>query len=153
MLDPTTAISIASAAYSAIQSAISHGKNIEDMGTTLSKWAGAISDLNFAAEKAKNPPAWKVLMGADEAQAIEIFAAQKKAQRMRKDLMVMIGYAYGPKGQEEYIAILRQIRKQRKETVYRREEIKENILSAVVFLAVMGIGITAMVSGLYLITH
>lgn len=153
MLDPTTAISIASAAYSAIQSAISHGKNIEDMGTTLSKWAGAISDLNFAAEKAKNPPAWKVLMGADEVQAIEIFAAQKKARQMKRDLMVMIGYAYGPKGQQEYIEILRQIRKQRQESVYRREELKENIIGAILFLTIMGTGIGVMVGGLYLITH
>lgn len=153
MLDPTTAITIASTAYSAIQAAISHGKNIEDMGTTLSKWAGAISDINYAAEKAKNPPAWKVLMGADEAQAIEIFAAQKKAQQMRRDLVVMIGYAYGPKGQEEYIQILRQIRKQRQDSIYRQEQLKENILSAVVFLAIMGVGISAMVVAIYLITN
>lgn len=153
MLDPTTAISIASAAYSAIQSAIAHGKNIEDMGTTLSKWAGAISDINYAAEKAKNPPAWKVLMGADEAQAIEIFAAQKKAQQMRRDLVVMIGYAYGPKGQEEYVQILRAIRKQREEAVYRREELKEKLLSAFVAITILAVGATSMIWGAYLLTQ
>ncbi len=128
MIDPITALSIAASAVGNAKKLISAG---QDATTAISKFAGAISDLNWAAEKAKNPSIWKTLTGSPEAEAIELFAAQKKAQQLRKDLESILMAYYGPKGLDEYKDTLRRVRKQRQETAYRKAELKEAILTFV----------------------
>ena len=128
MIDPITALSIAASAVGNAKKLISAG---QDATTAISKFAGAISDLNWAAEKAKNPSIWKTLTGSPEAEAIELFAAQKKAQQLRKDLESILMAYYGPKGLDEYKDTLRRVRKQRQETAYRQAELKEAILTFV----------------------
>ena len=137
MIDPLTALSIASTAVSQIRQLLSAG---QDASAALSKFAGAVSDINYAAEKAKNPSVWKSLTGSPEAEAIEIFTAQKRVQEMRAEIETMLGYVYGEKGLAEYKEILRKVKKQRQDTVYRRQEIKEALL-------VWTVGILAFVSG------
>ena len=137
MIDPLTALSIASTAVSQIRQLLSAG---QDASAALTKFAGAVSDINYAAEKAKNPSVWKSLTGSPEAEAIEIFTAQKRVQEMRAEIETMLGYVYGEKGLAEYKEILRKVKKQRQETVYRRQEIKEALL-------VWTVGILAFVSG------
>jgi hypothetical protein len=135
MIDPLTALSVASTAVSQIRQLVSAGR---DASSALSKFAGAVSDINYAAEKAKNPSIWKSLTGSPEAEAIEIFTAQKKVQQMRTEVETLINFQYGPKGLEEYKDTLRRVKKQREETVYRKEKFKEALI-----LWVFGILITA----------
>jgi len=137
MVDPLTALSIASTAVSQVQQLLSAGR---DASSALAKFAGAVSDINYAAEKAKNPSVWKALTGSAEAEAIEIFTAQKKVQQMRNDIETMLGYTYGEKGLTEYKEILRKVKKQREETTYKRQELKEALL-------VWTIGILATLAG------
>lgn len=143
MIDPVTALSVAAGAVSNAKSLIAAGR---DATGALAKFAGAVSDVNYAAEKAKNPSIWKSLTGSAEAEAIEIFAAQKKMQQMRKDLETLISFTYGPKGLEEYKDTLRRVRAQRKKTAYRQAEIKEAIIvwtfgTLVILAGVAGLGI------------
>ena len=137
MIDPLTALSVASTAVSQIQQLMAAGR---DASSALSKFAGAVSDVNYAAERAKNPSIWKTLTGSAEAEAIEIFTAQKKMQQMRSDVETMISYTYGPKGLEEYKETIRKVKQQRQKTQYRKQEIKE----ALIFWTV---GILATLSG------
>ena len=137
MIDPLTALSVASTAVSQIQQLMAAGR---DASSALSKFAGAVSDVNYAAERAKNPSIWKTLTGSAEAEAIEIFTAQKKMQQMRSDIETMISYTYGPKGLEEYKETIRKVKQQRQKTQYRKQEIKE----ALIFWTV---GILATLSG------
>ena len=124
-MDPFTALSVAAGAVGNAKQLIAAGR---DATTALAKFAGAVSDINYAAEKAKNPSVWKSLTGSAEAEAIEMFAAQKKMQQMKKDVETLIGYTYGQKGLDEYKATLRAVRAQRRKTAYRQAEIKEAIL-------------------------
>jgi hypothetical protein len=79
MLDPVTVIATASAAYNAVKKGIEIGRELQDMGGQLATWAGAISDIDYLAAKAADPPWWKA--GANvQAEAIEIFAAKKKIE-------------------------------------------------------------------------
>jgi len=137
MIDPLTALSVASTAVSQIQQLLSAGR---DASAAMSKFAGAVSDINYAAEKAKNPSVWKSLTGSAEAEAIEIFTAQKKVQEMRQQVETMIGYVYGEKGLTEYKEILRNVKKQRQDSVYRRQEIKETLLLWIVGILAFGSG-------------
>jgi len=143
MIDPITALSVAASAVSNAKSLIAAGR---DATGALAKFAGAVSDVNYAAEKAKNPSIWKSLTGSAEAEAIEIFAAQKKMQQMRKDLETLISFTYGPKGLDDYKETLRRVRAQRKKTAYRQAEIKEAVIvwtlgGLVILAGVAGLGI------------
>ena len=142
MIDPVTAIAGATAAFNMLKKGIAVGKDLQDMGGQLSKWAGAIADLDFA-DKQNQKPAWyKTLGGGVQAQAMEIFAAKQKAAAMRQELKDYISVMYGPSKWQEILAIEADLRKQKREHEHRRMEIKQAIIewSAGTILFVLGVG-------------
>tara|TARA_R100000234_G_scaffold57613_1_gene34815 strand:+ start:3112 stop:3573 length:462 start_codon:yes stop_codon:yes gene_type:complete len=128
MIDPVTALAGASAAFQMLKKGIAVGKDLQDMGGTLSKWAGAVADLDFADRQAQKPPWYKALGGGIESQAMEIFAAKQKAAAMRKELKDFISVQYGPSKWQEILEIEAQLRKQKREHEYRQMEIKQAII-------------------------
>ena len=145
MIDPGTAIGLASAAYRGIKSAISTGKELSDMAGTLSQWAGAMSDLDFSHKQAENPPLFKKMFGASnvEANALEVWGHKTKAKELREDLRSHISLYYGPSAWEEIVRIEGEMRKKRKEEVYAAEERKQLIIEWIV-----GIVMAAALAGL-----
>jgi hypothetical protein len=125
MIDPITAISIAASAVSNIKSLMLAGR---DASSALSKFAGAVSDVNYAADKAKNPGIFASLTGSAEQQAIDAFSAQKKMQSLRKEVETLVQFTYGMDGLQEYKDTLRRVRAQRKKTAYRRAELKQAMI-------------------------
>ena len=128
MIDPITAVAGATAAFNALKRGIQVGKDLQDMGSQLSKWAGCISDLDFADRQNQKPPWYKALGGGVQAEAMEIFAAKKKAESMRTELKDYISVAYGPSHWDELLRIEAEIRKQKKEHEHRQMEIKQSII-------------------------
>lgn len=139
-MDPVTLISLASTAYSALKKGIAMGRELQDMGSQLSQWAGALSDLDFLENKAKNPPWYKSFGGSAQQEAIEIFAAKRKAQAMRDELKLYIQYSYGPSAWDELVRIEAQVRKERAIHDHRKAEIKDKII-------VWTVGILTFLSG------
>jgi len=142
MIDPISAIGMATAAYNGIKSAISTGKEISEMGKTLGQWAGAISDLDFAHKQAENPPFFKKLFGADqiEQNALEVWGQKQKAKEMREELRSYISLYYGPSAWDQIVKIEGEMRKKRKEEAYAAEERKQKILEWVVGIIAALIG-------------
>jgi len=142
MIDPITAISAATAAFGYLKKGIAVGKDLQDMGGQLSKWAGAIADLDFADRQNQKPPWYKALGGGVEAQAMEIFAAKQKAASMRQELKDYISVMYGPSKWQEILEIEADLRKQKREHEHRRMEIKQAIIEwtvgTVVFVVLIG---------------
>jgi len=137
MIDPISAFTLASASFKILKSAVQSGKELEDMGSTLGKWAGSIADLNYCHEKAKNPSLLKSFSGSPEEEAAVMFANLKKVQSMTKELHVLIRFQYGVAGLEEYIKMTREIREQRKMTAHRKEEFQQScVTSAITFVAI-----------------
>ena len=128
MIDPVTAISAASAAFGMLKKGIAVGKDLQDMGGQLSKWAGAIADLDFADQQNKKPAWYKTLGGGVQAEAMEIFAAKQKAANMRQELKDFISVVYGPSKWQEILEIEAQLRKQNREHEHRQVEIKQAII-------------------------
>ena len=97
MVDPVTAMATASAAFGAIKKGFAIGRDIEAMASDLSRWMGALSDLDQAEKEAKNPPIFKKLFSGKtvEQEAIEVFASKKKAQAQRQELQQWIQYTMG----------------------------------------------------------
>tara|TARA_R110001592_G_scaffold3582_12_gene20658 strand:- start:3605 stop:4069 length:465 start_codon:yes stop_codon:yes gene_type:complete len=128
MIDPITAVAGATAAFNALKKGMQVGKDLQDMGGQLAQWAGAISDLDFADRQNQKPPWYKALGGGVQAEAMEIFAAKKKAQAMREELKDYISVVYGPSHWDELIKIEAEIRVQKKEHDHRQMEIKQAIM-------------------------
>ena len=148
MLDPVTVIATASAAYNALKKGIEIGRELQDMGGQLASWAGAISDIDYLAAKAADPPWWKA--GANvQAEAIEIFAAKKKIEAQRNELRTFVQYSYGQSGWEELLRIEAQVRKRKQATDHRRAEIKEMLITVVI----VGLALLAGVGGLALLAY
>jgi len=137
-MDPVTIIATASAAYNAVKKGIALGRELQDMGSQLATWAGAISDIEFLAKKAESPPWWK-MGGSVQAEAIELFAAKKKIEQQRAELKQFIQFAHGQSAWEELLRIEGQVRKQRAATAHKQAEMKELAITIILaFLAVAG---------------
>ena len=146
MIDPVSAIGMATAAFNGIKSAIATGKDIQSMAGTLGQWGKAISDLDYAHKKAEKPKWWKALGGGVEANAMEVWAHKQKAKEMREEMRQYISLYYGPSAWDEIVGIEVQMRKEQKEALYAQQEMKETIitwiLSMFIILAASGIAIT-----------
>jgi hypothetical protein len=141
-VDPITIISGATVAFNALKKGFALGKDLQSMSGQLSKWAGHMSDLGQAEKQVKNPPWWKSLSGSVEAEAIEVFAAKKKAEQMRQELKDHISWTMGPSVWDELVRIEAKIRKQKREHEYRKAELQEAIVTWTVtgILVITGIG-------------
>jgi len=148
-VDPITIMAGASAAFNAIKKGIEVGRGLQDMSGQLSQWAGAMSDLGRAETKAKNPPWWKSLSGGVEQEAMQIFAAKKKAEEMRKELKQYISFSMGPSAWDELLRIESQVRKRKQEQEYRKEEIKEAIINWSVGILAALVGLVILTVGFY----
>lgn len=128
MVDPFTAVAAATAAFNGIKKAISVGRDIQDMAGQLGQWSKAISDFNYAADKAEKPKWYKALGSKHKADAVQIWAEKKKVENMRDELRSFISSHYGPSAWQEILRIEAQIRQDQKDAVYAAQEMKERII-------------------------
>ncbi len=149
MIDPITAIGAATAAFNGIKSAINTGKDIQSMASQLGVWGKALSDLDYAHQKAEKPPWYKALGGGIEANAMEIWAHKQKAKEMREEMRQHISLFYGPSAWEEIVSIEVQMRKQQKDAIYAAEERKEKIIAGILGSLVIGCCIAIFVAGVW----
>ena len=133
MIDPVTAIAGATAAFNAIKSGFSVGRDIESMAGDLGRWMNCVSDLKKAEEYTKKPPIFKKIFnaGSVEEEAMQVFMAKKKAQDMRDQLRQIIVATRGPSAWDELIKTEADIRKKRQEMIYAQEERRRQILEII----------------------
>jgi hypothetical protein len=137
-----------------IKAGFSVGRDIEQMAGDISRWMGALSDLDEADRLAKNPPIFKQLFAGQsaEAEAMQVFAARKKAQQDRDQLRTYIQYTMGQSAWDELVATEARIRKQRQETLYKQAERRRKFIeiSAIILFSVVTLGFFAVILWLYL---
>ena len=150
MIDPISAVSLATGAFNAIKQGIAVGRDIQDMSGQLAQWGKACSDFSYAEDKAQNPP-WYSFKGSDTESAVEIFAQKKKMEQMRKEIKDFISLYYGPSAWEEVLHIEAQMRKQRKDELYRKEELKQKIIEWTIGLLAAGVGFVVLGFAVWLI--
>jgi len=132
---------MATGAFKGLKAAIAAGRDIQDMTGQLANWGKAFSDFTNLEEREKNPPFWKkTFKGSDEETALEIFANKKKMEQMRKEIKDHISWHYGPSAWEEVLQIEAQMRKVRKEELYKKQERIDNIINFTVGLALFAAG-------------
>lgn len=148
MIDPITAAATASSAFAAIKKGFEIGRDIESMAGDLGRWMSAISDITEAEKQAQNPPIFKKLMfaGSVEEEAMQLFAAKKKAEQQREDLRTFIQYTMGASAWDELIRMEGKIRKDRQETIYKQAQRRQKFIEwAVISIAVIvGVGLLSL---------
>ena len=152
-MDPVTIISGATVAFNALKKGFAIGKDLQDMSSQLTQWAGHMSDLGQAEKQVKNPPWWKTLGGSVEAEAMEVFAAKRKAEQMRKELKDYISFTMGPSAWDELVATEAKIRKQKKDQEYRKAEMQEAIITWTLTSVLLAIGFTVFGFIIYMVTQ
>ena len=154
-MDPVTAIAAASSAFSLVKKGFEMGKDVESMYSDIGRWMGAVSDVNQAAKMAKNPPIFKKLFAGSsiEQEAMDAFAAKKKAEAMEDELRTWINLTHGPNAWNELLKMQGRIRKQRQETLYRQAEIRRNILQVIGIILLGIIFVGAVVGTLWMLVQ
>ena len=148
MIDPVTAVGLATSAFNILKQGISAGKDIQEMSGTLAKWGAAFSDFQYAEDKTKNPPFYK-MMSDNSSNAIEIFAHKKKMEAMRTEIKDHISFVYGPSAWEEVLAIEGEMRRIRKEEAYKKQEMIDNAINFVVGSVIFLVAGAGVVTGMY----
>jgi len=148
MIDPVTAVGLATSAFNILKQGISAGKDIQEMSGTLAKWGAAFSDFQYAEDKTKNPPFYK-MMSDNSSNAIEIFAQKKKMESMRKEIKDHISFVYGPSAWEEVLAIEGEMRRIRKAEAYKKQEAIDNAINFVVGSVIFLVAGAGVVTGMY----
>ena len=154
MFDPVTisaAVATASTAFNGIKRAFAAGKDLESMSQDLSRWMGAVSDVDAAHKSAKNPTMFRKVFsgGTIEQEAIEAFTAKKKLEEQRYELKQFLMFTHGSKAWDELLAMEGQIRKRRQKEIYDRKIFREKVISLVVISIVVSIGCAILVGFIY----
>tara|TARA_R110001583_G_scaffold47719_2_gene149408 strand:- start:7856 stop:8350 length:495 start_codon:yes stop_codon:yes gene_type:complete len=153
MFDPITisaAVTTASTAFAGIKRAFQAGRDLESMSQDLSRWMGAVSDVDNAEKSAKNPSVFrKVFGGSVEGEAIEAFAAKKKLEEQRYELKQYLMFTHGSKSWDELLRMEGEIRKRRQKEIYDKQKFREKVIGVVAITAVLAIGITLLVGFVY----
>ena len=134
MLDPVSAMAIATSAYNVLKKGIEVGRELEDMGGQLGTWFSAIADVKAADEEAADPPLFRKVFAKSsvEQQAIENLMRLKKIEQQERELREMIVYRFGVDAYRDMIKDRNTIREARKKAVdARARRIKKLILNAV----------------------
>ena len=144
-MDPLTisaAISTATAAFGGIKRAFAAGRDLESMSQDLSRWMGAVSDVDAAHKSAKNPTLFKKVFGGQsiEQEAIEAFAAKKKLEAQRDELKTFIMFTHGTRAWDELLAMEGDIRKRRQKEIYEAKERREKSIMWSIGILTVGIG-------------
>jgi len=140
-VDPVTALATASTAFNLIKKGFQMGKDVESMYGDIGRWMGAVSDVNHAEKMSKNPPLFKKLFAGSsvEQEAMDAFAAKKKAEAMEEELRNWINLTHGPNAWSDLLKMQAKIRKQRQEQLYAQQEMRARALNiaGVIFLCTL----------------
>ena len=136
MVDPISAVALATGAFNTIKAGFAAGREIESMAGDLSRWMGAVSDIKKAEEYNKKPPIFKKIFnaGSVEEEAMQIFMAKKKAEDMRNELKQLISFTRGPSAWDELLKTEGGIGKRRQKAIYDQQERRRKILEIVMII-------------------
>ena len=150
MIDPITAAAAATKAYAGVKAFIEAGKSIEDTFSVVARWQASASDILYASQRQKkrtNPLKQVVFAQSVEAEAAQMFAAKKRIENQRKEIVTLLQYAYGNEGLEEYRRCMIEVQAQSQREVYAQQEAKDELIKSFWIIVLVGIagGIIALI--------
>ena len=133
MIDPISAIAMATSAYKAVTRAVALGQEAEHTFKQMGKWYTAVADIRKAQEHNKKPPIFKKLFqaGSVEEESLQLLLHEKKIMEQEKELRTLLNFRYGPNTWKELTDMRRKIRAQREKEIYAQKELQRNILDGI----------------------
>ena len=108
----------------------------------MASWQASASDILYASQRQKkrtNPLKQVVFAQSVEAEAAQMFAAKKRIENQRKEIVTLLQYAYGNEGLEEYRRCMKEVQEQRQREVYAQQEAKDAIIKSFWIVVLVGI--------------
>ena len=139
-MDPVTAISAATAAFTTIKKGFELGREVESMYGDIGRWMTATQVIKDTHTSAKSKGK---KYGSVEEEALETFGAMKKAKAMDDELRNWLIATHGMNAWNDLLRIQAKIRKARAEEIKRKKEEFELMLKWI--LGIMGFVIAAII--------
>ena len=116
------------------------------MASDLSRWMGALSDLEQAHKEAQHPPIFRRLFAGSsvEQEAANVWAAKRKATAQRDELRQWVQLTLGQTAWNDLVAEEGRIRKRRQETLYRQRERRRKFVEIVAWTIMVGAGLAVL---------
>ena len=139
-MDPVTAISAATAAFTTIKKGFELGREVESMYGDIGRWMTATQVIKDTHTSAKSKGK---KYGSVEEEALETFGAMKKAKAMEDELRNWLIATHGMNAWNDLLRIQAKIRKARAEEIKRKKEEFELMLKWI--LGIIGFVIAAII--------
>jgi len=107
-MDPASAIAIATSSFAIIKKGFALSKDVHAMTKDIGKFMDAIDDINNTHKEEK-----KKKYGSVSEEALQTYAAKKKAEAMQNELRNFLIATYGMNAWNDVLRIQAQIRKSR----------------------------------------
>jgi len=152
-MDPLTALSLATAAFTGVKKVVQAGKDAEDIYKQLSKWAGHVSDLNnFINEKDEDDKPKKLgifekigFAKNETSEAFDQIIAKRKVKEMEDEIRHMFTWGelhhLGLDGYRDFIKRRRKIKEDREKLIWDQRRRKRKFLKLVRDITIGGVAI------------
>jgi hypothetical protein len=148
-MDPITIIAAATAAFNGVKKAVELGREVQDVYSQLSTWAGHVGDFHKAVAamemREKKPGLFdKITFAKSEtAEAFDLYAAKQKIIDMEKEIYHMFLYGelnhLGRDGYDEFRRMRREVTEKRQKMIQDQMEARREFFETLKLWTIAGI--------------
>ena len=147
-MDPITIIAAATAAFNGVKKAVELGREVQDVYSQLSEWAGHVGDFHKAVAamemRERKPGLFDRITFAksETAEAFDLYAAKQKIVDMEKEIYHMFLYGelnhLGRDGYDEFRRMRREVTEKRQKMITDQMEARAVFFEAVKLWGMVG---------------
>jgi hypothetical protein len=159
MIDPVSALALATAAFNGIKKAVEIGKEVSEVYGQLSSWAGHMSDLqeciSQAENKTKKPGLFDKIGFSKSAtsEAFDMLIAKQKVKEMEEEIRHMFLYGdlnhLGLDGLREFYQMRRKIKEDREKMVYEQARARKAFFDNIKLFTIIGVIVVVTIAVLW----
>ena len=149
-MDPITLLAAVTAAFNGVKKAVEVGREISDVYSQLSSWAGHVGNLQDAIrgieEKEKKPSIWKKITfeKSETAEAFDVYAAKQKLKEMEDEIFHMFMYGdlchLGIDGYREFKQMRKDIHEKRMKMIENQIAAKKAFIRDITNWSIISVG-------------
>jgi len=148
MIDPVSALALATAAFNGIKKAVEIGREVSDVYSQLSSWAGHMSDLQECisqSEKVQKKPGLFDKIGFSKSatsEAFDMLVAKQKVKEMEEEIRHMFLYGdlnhLGMDGLRDFYQMRRKIKEDREKMIYEQARARKAFFDNIKLFTIIG---------------
>lgn len=146
-MDPLTGLAALNATFAGVKKLIEHGKDIEDVFSSLKRWATTASDMyEWCNEQEKTPSIFKKISFSNtlSSEALDAVMVRRKLEQQETQLRELMMWHGGPGMYEEFIQERRKIKDFREKTIYKQQRMRREFFQNAMYIGAIGGLLTAL---------